>query len=101
MRVQDFITVLSKDEDDDDEQSFELPDGTMFTRHGKGASSVAKPKLDQVTALRFIQASYRILGKFILGGVITTAVQAAQIDGYIAHIAQLGKKKGLVQHCQT
>ena len=89
LKVRDYITVLNKSADE--EESVELPDGSMFVP--KGGTVARKPKMDNISALQYTEAAMRILGKMMLDGTMTSLEQVGQYVGYIAIVARLGQRK--------
>ena len=63
LKIRDYVTILFKVTA---EGIYELPDGSKFVQ--KGGSTATKPKLENITALQYMEASMRILGKLILDG---------------------------------
>lgn len=88
-RIKSHVTPLNKESET--QEKFELPDGSLFLP--KGIEPTTRVKLENVTALQYVEASMRIMGKLILSGKLGNMEQVLQYAGYTAMIARLGQKK--------
>jgi hypothetical protein len=90
LKIRDYITILSAKASEDD-KNVELPDGSTFVP--KGGSVSQKPKLENVTALQYMEASMAILGKLVVEGKLSSLEEVVQYAAHVAVIARLGQEK--------
>jgi hypothetical protein len=87
--IRDFVTTLSQAREDD--KNVELSDGLTIVP--KGGAMCKEPKLDNVTALQYMEAAMVILGKLVVSGAMTSLEVVVQYAAHVAVIARLGQEK--------
>ena len=88
-KIRDYVTMKSTSTDT--EEGYQMPDGSVFLP--KGSAAMAKPKLENITALQYMEGSMRIMGKLILEGSLNTVGQCGQYAAHVAQLARLGQEK--------
>ena len=90
LRIAEFVTPLSNNmAESGDDHTFELPDGSRFIPK----TAARKVKLESVTALQYMEASTKILGRLITDGMISSLTDVLHYLGYTAMVGRLGQKK--------